>query len=51
MSRPDLFDYMGMAVLAMIVALWVAHFVLPAGPPPLPLDPVPQLPSTLPPSR
>jgi hypothetical protein len=50
MSRPDLFDYLGMAVLAMIVALWVAHLVLPP-PPPLPPDTGPQLPSILPPGR
>jgi hypothetical protein len=46
MSRPDVFDYVGMALLAMIVALWVAHFVLPA-PPPLPPDGGPQIPSML----
>lgn len=51
MSRPDVFDYVGIALLAMIVALWVAHFVSPPAPPPLPLDPGPQIPSILPPSR
>jgi len=51
MSRPDRFDYAGMALLAMIAALWVAHFMLPPAPPPLPLDPVPQIPSILPPAR
>jgi len=50
MSRPDLFDYLGMALLAMIVALWVAHFVLPA-PPHLPSQTGPQLPSMLQPGR
>jgi len=50
MSRPDRFDYMGMALLAMVVALWVAHFVLPA-PPPLPPETGPQIPSILPPGR
>lgn len=50
MSRPDLFDYLGMAVLTMIVALWVAHFVLPPAPP-LPPDPGPQIPSILAPGR
>lgn len=55
MSRPDVFDYAGMALFAMIVALWVAHFVLPA-PPPLPPDTGPQLigpqlPSILPPGH
>ena len=33
MSRPDLFDYIGAALLAMIIALWVAHFSLPSLPP------------------
>jgi hypothetical protein len=35
MTRPDLYDYIGMALAASVVALWVAHFVLP----PLPPDP------------
>jgi hypothetical protein len=30
MTRPDLYDYVGMAVAALILALWVAHFVLPS---------------------
>jgi hypothetical protein len=50
MSRPDLFDYLGLALLALIVALWVAHFVLPAPPPLLP-ETGPQIPSILPPGR
>ncbi len=50
MSRPDVFDFIGMGLLAVIVALWVAHFALPA-PPPLPPDPGPQIPSILPPGR
>jgi len=33
MARPDLYDYAGLALLALVVALWVAHFVLPAPPP------------------
>jgi hypothetical protein len=33
MARPDLYDYIGLALAAFIVALWVAHFVLPAPPP------------------
>jgi hypothetical protein len=47
MSRPDLFDYAGMALLALVAALWVAHFSLPP-PPPLPPDPIAQIPSILP---
>lgn len=50
-SRPDVFDYVGMALLAMIVALWVAHFVLPPAPPALPLDPEPPTPSMLAPGN
>jgi len=41
MTRPDLYDYIGMALLALVVALWVAHFVLPPLPPEPP-DPTPQ---------
>jgi hypothetical protein len=35
MTRPDRYDYIGMILAAFVVALWVAHFVLP----PLPPDP------------
>jgi hypothetical protein len=35
MTRPDLYDYIGLALAGLIIAMWVAHFVLPA-PPPLP---------------
>jgi len=43
MTRPDLFDYIGGALIVLVVALWVAHIVLPA-PPPEPPQPgaVPQ---------
>jgi len=41
MTRPDLYDYIGMGLLALVVALWVAHFVLPPLPPEPP-DPTPQ---------
>jgi hypothetical protein len=33
MARPDLYDYAGMVLAALVVALWVAHFMLPAPPP------------------
>jgi hypothetical protein len=33
MARPDRYDYIGMALLALVVALWIAHFVLPTPPP------------------
>jgi hypothetical protein len=33
MSRPDVYDYIGMAIVALLTTLWVAHFVLPAPPP------------------
>jgi hypothetical protein len=33
MSRPDVYDYIGMAIVALLAALWVAHFVLPTPPP------------------
>jgi hypothetical protein len=33
MTRPDLYDYIGMGIVALLIALWVAHFVLPPLPP------------------
>jgi hypothetical protein len=33
MSRPDVYDYIGLVLVAFVVALWVAHFALPAPPP------------------
>ena len=36
MARPDLYDYVGMALVALVIALWVAHFVAPAAPPEVP---------------
>lgn len=27
--RLDRYDYIGMAVVAFVIALWIAHFVLP----------------------
>jgi len=33
MSRPDVYDYIGIAIIALLTALWVAHVVLPAPPP------------------
>jgi hypothetical protein len=32
-KRPDLYDYIGLTLAALLVALWVAHFVLPTPPP------------------
>jgi len=42
MRRLDRYDIIGLAVLTLVVAMWVAHFVLPA-PPPLPPDDTPGL--------
>jgi len=36
MARPDRYDYIGLVLVAFVVALWVAHFVLPAPPPEAP---------------
>lgn len=33
----DRYDYIGIAVVALLIALWVAHFVLPSGGPPAPV--------------
>ena len=33
MKRPDMFDSFGGALIAMTVAMWIAHFVLPPLPP------------------
>jgi hypothetical protein len=33
MKRPDLFDFIGLGIVALLVALWVAHVVLPPLPP------------------
>jgi hypothetical protein len=35
MARFDRYDVIGLVLLALIAALWIAHFVLPT-PPPLP---------------
>lgn len=47
MARPDRYDYIGMALLALVAAIWVAHVVLPA-PPPDPARSDPGAPRTLP---
>jgi hypothetical protein len=33
MTRPDRYDYIGIALAVLVVALWVAHFALPTPPP------------------
>jgi hypothetical protein len=33
MSRPDRYDFIGIAILTFVVALFVAHVVLPPAPP------------------
>lgn len=35
MPRLDRYDIVGLVMLGLIIALWIAHFVLPT-PPPLP---------------
>jgi hypothetical protein len=32
-KRPDLYDYIGMVLVVLVIALWVAHFALPSPPP------------------
>jgi len=53
MSRPDRYDYIGFALLTLVVALWTAHIVLPPLPPePIdPLAPPQSLPSIVPPGQ
>jgi hypothetical protein len=34
MRRLDRYDCIGLIILALIAALWIAHFVSPAAPPP-----------------
>jgi hypothetical protein len=36
MARPDKYDILGLILVGLIVALWIAHFVLPAPPPAVP---------------
>ena len=35
-TRPDIFDFIGIGIVALLTALWVAHFVLPPLPPEAP---------------
>jgi len=35
--RLDRFDYLGMAIVGFLIALWIAHFVLPDTGPPAPV--------------
>jgi len=44
MKRPDMYDYFGFSLIAIVVAMWIAHFVLPPLPPE---PPVPGLPGTI----
>jgi hypothetical protein len=37
MGRLDRYDLIGLAIVGLLVAMWVLHFVLPAPPPPLAL--------------
>jgi hypothetical protein len=39
-ARPDKYDIIGLALLALLAIVWVAHFVLPAPPPEPPPDAV-----------
>jgi hypothetical protein len=49
MTRPDRYDIIGLAVIALLAALWTAHFALPAPPPdPEHLAPPGALPGTVP---
>jgi hypothetical protein len=38
MARFDRYDYIGLALAVFLIAIWAAHFILPA-PPPLPPPP------------
>ena len=33
MPRPDKYEIMGLALVALLLAVWIAHLVLPAPPP------------------
>jgi hypothetical protein len=35
MARLDRYDIIGLVLLGLLAALWIAHFVLPAPPPPI----------------
>jgi hypothetical protein len=37
MRRLDRYDLIGLAIAGFLVAIWIAHFILPAAPPPAPL--------------
>ena len=43
-KRPDMFDYFGGALIAIFVAMWIAHIVLPPLPPE---PPTPALPGAI----
>jgi hypothetical protein len=34
MRQLDRYDYLGLLLVALVAALWVAHFLLPTPPPP-----------------
>lgn len=38
MRRLDRYDAIGLALLGFVLALWLAHLILPSGPPPVPLS-------------
>jgi hypothetical protein len=46
-KRPDVFDYIGIGLVALVAAMWIAHFALPA-PPPEPPQPFIQAPHRAP---
>ena len=33
----DRYDYIGLAIVALLVTLWIAHFLMPEGGPPAPV--------------
>ena len=37
-ARPDKYDIIGLILLGLVAAVWIAHFILPAPPPEPPPD-------------
>jgi hypothetical protein len=44
MKRPDMYDYFGGVLITIVLAMWIAHFILPPLPPE---PPVPGLPGAI----